>query len=155
MRIVPGAGIVTSLRSSISIRAMQIRLFLEYHQNSNICRDIVFRKPLDTGGQRRNRPHLRSGIIGILIGGTLGRGSRLLNNGHRRARCRSIIWSGLSQSSVGGLRGKRFILPQKLFNLVAGDAGAKQVSLHFITFERPQKRGLLMGFHSLGDHLQV
>jgi hypothetical protein len=28
---------------------MQILLFLEYHQNSDICRDIVFRKSLGAG----------------------------------------------------------------------------------------------------------
>ena len=147
---------VHCLRSSVATPAMQIRLFLEYHQNTDICRDIVFRRSLGTrvrgatgaSLQRRHRE---------LMGGTLGRGSRLPNNGHRRhgAEGSKHHRKRVGQSSVGGLRGKRFILPQKLFNLFAGDAGAKQVSLHFITFERPQKRGLLMGFHSLVDHLQM
>ena len=52
-------------------------------QNTDICRDIVFRRSLGTrvrgatgaSLQRRHRD---------LMGGTLGRGSRLPNNGHRR-----------------------------------------------------------------------
>lgn len=134
---------------------MQIRLFLEYHQNSDPCQDSVSCKSLDSGEAEQAASRLRLSSNPCAACRARNRVSQTIGVEEHGAEDQSIIWCGLSPPSVGGLRGKRFILPQKLFNLFAGDAGAKQVSLHFITFERPQKRGLLMGFHSLGDHLQV
>ena len=134
---------------------MQIRLFPEHHQNSDLCQDIVSCKSLDSAEAEQAASPLRLSSNPYAACRARKQVSQTIGVEEHGAEDQSIIWCGLSRSSVGGLRGKRFILPQKLFNLFAGDAGAKQVSLHFITFERPQKRGLLMGFHSLGDHLQV
>jgi hypothetical protein len=134
---------------------MQIRLFLEYHQNSDLCQDIVSCKSLDAGEAEQAASRLRLSSNPCAAWRARNQVSQTIGGEEHGADDQSIIWCGLSRPSVGGLRGKRFILPQKLFNLFAGDAGAKQVSLHFITFQRPQKRGLLMGFHSLSDHLQM
>jgi hypothetical protein len=127
---------------------------------SNIIRTVIFARILFLANPltqpRRNKRHRRCGFL-VTHAACRARKqvSQTIGVKEHGAEDQSIIWCGLSRSSVGGLRGKRFILPQKLFNLFAGDAGAKQVSLHFITFQRPQKRGLLMGFHSLSDHLQM
>jgi hypothetical protein len=54
-----GAVMVTGIRSSIAIRAMQIRLFLEYHQSSDLCQDIVSCKSLDSGEAEQAASPLR------------------------------------------------------------------------------------------------